>query len=104
MTRRRLALALVLLMGLALGLRGLSAIDVFAADGQVDLFPLDSAYHARSALYSFLNFPSTLTFDSYVAYPDGAMVPTPPLFDFVLAGVARLFGDDEATFERVAAW
>ena len=64
----------------------------------------DASYHARRALYSFVNFPAILSFDPYIAYPDGAPVPIPPLYDWMLAGVARLFGDSTLSFERVAAW
>ena len=91
-----LPVALVLLSALALGLRALHYAQVFPGDGSVDLMIADSAYHARRALFSFVNFPSVLVFDSYMAFPDGARVPMPPLYDWSLAAVARLFGDEES--------
>jgi dolichyl-diphosphooligosaccharide--protein glycosyltransferase len=77
---------------------------IFPGDGSVQFVPGDACYHARRALYSFANFPSLLVFDPYIAYPDGARVPIPPLYDWALAGVALLFGDSTFVFERVAVW
>jgi asparagine N-glycosylation enzyme membrane subunit Stt3 len=89
---------------LALGIRALGFDAVFPDDGRVQFGLADASYHARRALYSFVNFPAVLTFDPYIAYPDGAQVPMPPLYDWTLAGVARLFGRSTLAFERVAAW
>ena len=98
-------LVLLVLAGLsALGIRALSYPETFPLDGSVQLMTEDSAYHARRALYSFVNFPAVLRFDPYMAWPDGATVPMPPLYDWALGGVARAFGDSEVIFERVAAW
>jgi dolichyl-diphosphooligosaccharide--protein glycosyltransferase len=88
---------------LALAARSLNAFSVFV-DGEVYLSMWDASYHARRALYSFLEFPRILWFDPLLAHPGGAPVPMPPLYDWLLAAVARLFGDDVLTFERVAAW
>ena len=89
---------------LALGIRALRFDGAFPDDGIVRFALHDASYHARRALYSFVNFPAILSFDPYIAYPDGAPVPIPPLYDWLLAGVARLFGDSTLSFERVAAW
>ncbi len=89
---------------LAVALRATDLPGVFPPDGTTELAPADSAYHARRALYSFHNFPSVLTFDPYMAWPDGAPVPMPPLYDWAVGGLARCFGDTEQRFERVAAW
>jgi asparagine N-glycosylation enzyme membrane subunit Stt3 len=85
-------------------LRGLGIGEVFPGDGLVDLDVADAAYHARRALFSFVNFPAVLVWDSYIAHPDGAAVPMPPLYDWALAAVARAFGASVSGFERVAAW
>ena len=77
--------------------------QVFGADGRVYLDIHDSAYHARVALYDFVNFPSALHFDPWMAYPDGALVPNPFLFDWAVAGTARLFGSSHHHFEWTAA-
>ena len=74
------------------------------SDGWVLLGVDDSYIHARRALYTVENFPTILEFDHYLAYPRGAAQPSPPLHDWLIAGVARLLGDDLRTFELVAAW
>jgi len=91
-------------LAVAVGIRALRFEVAFPGDGTVQFTSDDATYHARRALYSFVNFPSVLDFDPYIAYPDGAPVPWPPLYDWALAGVARLFGRSTLTFERVAVW
>jgi dolichyl-diphosphooligosaccharide--protein glycosyltransferase len=102
-TRLLVAIALALVMLLALSLRISNRDEVFTGSEGALIRAGDASYHARRALYSFVNFPAVLTFDSYVAWPDGATVPMPPLYDWTLAAVARLFGDTEAVFEQVVA-
>jgi len=96
-------LALGFLMALAFGIRSLGLEFVFVGD-QVVFPPADAQYHLRRAFYTFVNFPSVLLFDPYINYPGGAPVPWPPLFDFVLGGVARAWAEDSRGFEQVAAW
>jgi dolichyl-diphosphooligosaccharide--protein glycosyltransferase len=104
--RRRgwIVAGLLVAFALALGIRALRFETAFPDDGRVQFALADASYHARRALYSFVNFPAILTFDPYIAYPEGAQVPIPPLYDWMLAGVARLFGESTLSFERVAAW
>jgi asparagine N-glycosylation enzyme membrane subunit Stt3 len=100
----RSILVLTALAAIALGVRALWMPDAVGADDRI-LFPVaDASYHARRALWSFARFPEVLTFDSYLSFPDGAVVPMPPLYDWLLAAVARALGSDERTFEWVAAW
>ena len=89
---------------LAWAVRSLLSFKVFADDGSVLLVMGDSAYHARRALYSFVNFPDVLLRDPYMAYPGGSPIQFPPLYDWLLGGTARLFGDSERAFEGVVAW
>lgn len=95
-----------LLSAFAVGLilRSTRYFDVFTREGQVLLGFDDALFAARRGLYSFVNFPEVLGFDPFIAYPDGAASPVPPLFGWAMAAVARLFGDDTQTFETVAAW
>jgi len=88
----------------ALAVRAARFPLIFPGDGSVQFVPGDACYHARRALYTFVNFPSLLVFDPYMAYPDGARVPIPPLYDWALGGVALLFGHSTLVFERAAAW
>jgi asparagine N-glycosylation enzyme membrane subunit Stt3 len=88
----------------ALLVRSLHFPAVFLGDGEVLLAIRDASIHARRALFSFVNFPAVLDWDPYLAYPSGAPVPMPPLYDWTLAAVARAFGDSLSVFEHVAAW
>jgi dolichyl-diphosphooligosaccharide--protein glycosyltransferase len=84
--------------------RSVGAERVFPGDGSVVFALGDAWYHARRAWFTFEHFPRILGFDPLLNYPDGAPAPWPPLYDFALGAVARLFGDSQPTFERVAAW
>lgn len=99
--------AIFWLLGIALlsfALRLLGFDRVLMEDGEVVLQVGDALYHARRALYSFVNFPSILEWDPYLNYPRGSTTGWPPLFDLSSAAVARLFGDDPDTLEKVLAW
>jgi asparagine N-glycosylation enzyme membrane subunit Stt3 len=91
----------------ALCVRSLTLPEVITRDAQgrleIELQRADSSYHARRALYTAENFPSVLLRDSYLAYPDGAVVPMPPLYDFSLGAAARLLGGGQRSLEWVAA-
>lgn len=101
---RRALWILAVLLPLAFAARVFNANDGFARDGEVLIARNDASYHARRALYTFENFPRILWFDAYLAYPDGAPVPVPPLYDWTLAAVARGVGSTQRDFERVLAW
>jgi len=102
--RRRALWILAVLLPLAFAARVFNSNDGFAGDAEVLIARNDASYHARRALYTFENFPRILWFDSYLAYPDGAAVPVPPLYDWSLAAVARAFASTQRGFERVVAW
>lgn len=95
---------LIAACGVGLLVRVLNYPTIFPENGDVLLGLDDAQFHARRALYSFVNFPAVLGFDWFLAYPDGAPAPVPPFFDWATAGVARLFGDDTRSLETVAAW
>lgn len=97
-------LALLSLSLAALAVRSYQLPWIFGPDGSVLIEPYDGSYHARLAYYSFARFPRALFFDPQISYPDGAVVPLPLLYDWCLGAVARLFGETQAVFERVAAW
>ena len=89
---------------LTLAVRCLDIGQVFGLGEEVYLDIADSSFHARRALFSFVNFPEILYRDPYMAYPDGAVVPAPPLYDWALGAVARAFGASTAVFQHVIAW
>lgn len=100
----REALVVVALALVAFGLRALFFGDVFGADGTLALTDPDALYHARRALYSFVNFPSVLVFDPYLNHPHGSPVPWPPLYDWSLAAAARALGGSPRAFDLTLAW
>lgn len=104
MRAKTVAALLVILVALAFLLRVLGLEVVFPGDGTTVFLSWDSFYHARRALFGFVNFPHVLGFDSYVSHPLGAPLPWPPLYDFLLAGGAKLAGADEASFDATIAW
>lgn len=97
-------LALVAIVAVAMVVRSVGLDLVFLDDGDVVFTLGDALYHAHRARFSLANFPDFLTFDSCLNHPHGSSVPYPPLFDLLVAGVARALGGSHATFERVAAW
>ena len=76
---RRLAplFALLALAATAFALRSIGLEQVFAPDGSVIFENGDGPYHARLAHYVFMNFPSFLSWDPYLAGPLGGAVPWP---------------------------
>jgi len=100
----RIAAGLALVCGVTLAFRCLGFESIFPGNGEVLFTVGDGHYHARRALFGFVNFPAILTFDPYLNYPEGAAVPVPPLLDFLVAAVARLAGDSVGVFEHVLAW
>jgi 4-amino-4-deoxy-L-arabinose transferase-like glycosyltransferase len=101
----RLQLALLAAaVATAAAARALGFERVFLQDGRVAFAFGDALYHARRSLYSFVNFPRVLRFDPCINYPDGSVVPHPPLLDWAVAAAARLLADSVAGFELVAAW
>jgi dolichyl-diphosphooligosaccharide--protein glycosyltransferase len=96
--------ALLGLFGVAFVLRA-SGFEWVFTDGDTVVFaPGDAQYHVRRSLYAWLNLPRVLLWDSYINYPEGAAISWPPLFDFTVAALARMFAGDETSFQVVAAW
>jgi asparagine N-glycosylation enzyme membrane subunit Stt3 len=91
-------------VAMALLLRSLGFEWVFVDGETVVLPPGDAQYHMRRALYAWTHFPSVLFFDPYINFPGGAAISWPPLFDFVIATVGRVFADSELAFQRLAVW
>jgi dolichyl-diphosphooligosaccharide--protein glycosyltransferase len=94
---------LATLVVLALLLRCLGAAHVFVGGGDVVLFLGDASFHTYRALASLDRFPSFLSFDQYLNFPDGAVVPSPPGYDLLVAGMALLLGGTQRMLESIAA-
>jgi dolichyl-phosphooligosaccharide-protein glycotransferase len=102
---RGLAWAVLLVIaGLAFAVRAAQFPQILLDDGEVVLRLDDSQYHARRALYTYVNFPRVLERDRYLNFPKGADVPWPPLYDFALGALGRLLADRPEGLARVLAW
>ncbi|KXS45448.1 MAG: dolichyl-diphosphooligosaccharide--protein glycosyltransferase [Methanohalophilus sp. T328-1] len=84
-------LTLLFLVLASFAIRAISSLTVFA-DGKVTFTGMDPFYHMRRIIYTTLNFPSTLTFDSYLNYPYGFDIGWPPLYDQAAALFAMVLG------------
>ena len=99
-TRAGLALAFVL----ALLARSLGLEQVFLDDGSVVFAAGDAYYHARRALFGAAHFPSILQMDPCINWPDGANVPHPPGYTWVIGSLARFLAFEPAGRPSVLAW
>lgn len=64
----------------------------------------DALYHLRRIVEVTRRFPEVPTWDGYLDYPDGAVIPYEPGFDLMLAWICRILrGDDpsEAAIARI---
>lgn len=104
LSKRWVWVLLLLLAAIALLARSLGYPGVFMDDGTVVLAFDDSSYHARLVHEAVANFPVVRSFDPLLNHPDGARVPWPPLYDWLLALVAWLFGGGPFLTDRVLAW
>jgi asparagine N-glycosylation enzyme membrane subunit Stt3 len=98
--RRRAALGLVLLVGLAARLVPWSA--TFAPSGVRFRTDTDPYYHALRAQRTVADWPRVPWSDAHLSFPYGAEIPWPPLFDFVIGASARAAGATAETPELVA--
>ncbi|MGE3188847.1 MAG: hypothetical protein AB7N90_04125, partial [Vicinamibacterales bacterium] len=106
MTRRRDVVLLLLIAGLALGIRIYLPWQTVFQPAGVDFLETDAWYHVRLVENQVRNFPHRVTTDPYAA-PGGQYVPIAPLLDTSIATVVWLLhGRDAATadIERVAAF
>ncbi|MCK5608126.1 oligosaccharyl transferase, archaeosortase A system-associated [Candidatus Pacearchaeota archaeon] len=98
-------IAIILVFFITLAIRMLSINEVFV-DGNVIYYGYDSYYHMRRVVYTVLHFPTTLWYDSYLAYPSGFEITWAPLYDITIAFIAILvsFGSpDIHTIEIIGA-
>ncbi len=84
------SIILAVLFGVALYLRAYLPYDQIFTDGWIKFAGVDAYYHMRLVDNLLHNFPHYLTFDPYTFYPNGTIVPWPPFFDWLLAGIIWL--------------
>lgn len=85
-----LALFIILIIFIATRLNTLKFVFAFP---EIRLMGPDSFYHLKRIIYNLENYPEMLTFDPFLSYPDGDLVPWPSLFDFIGGTIAKIFGD-----------
>lgn len=90
-------------LSVALLARLVTLLPVFSG-GEVQPIGTDALYHLRRIHEAVLHFPSLLTLDPYLSFPERLPNPYEPGFDLLLASFVRLLaGDSEPSFQRVAA-
>jgi len=98
--RYRIGLAVVSLIGAALRLGTWST--VFTASG-ITLDGTDSYYHLRRAWLTMLDWPWVPQFDHLMNVPDGAPLLWAPLFDLLLATLAKVLPGESLQAVELAA-
>jgi len=93
------------LFAAALAIRALPMPTVLLRDS-VQPFGGDSFYHLRRIAYSIERFPDVLGFDRYLNFPSGAIAIWTPVFDWLVALLAVVWGAAPASIEmeRIAVW
>ncbi len=98
--------AILPFLGLALLIRSINYVQVFRNDG-LRLIGPDAYYHVRRIVEGMRTFPFLPSFDPYLSYPEGALCPYEPGFDFVLAALSRaatgVFGLRESSIPAFCA-
>lgn len=78
--------------------------DVFTDQGTL-LGGTDGYYHLRRAYLVTQDWPTVIQFDHLMSVPEGARIQWPPLLDFLLGTVTKVFpGATASTLEVVGAW
>ena len=85
-------IALLVIAGISLFIRIALPYDQVFIDGAVYFKGTDAWYHMRLVDNLVHNFPHSIFFDPYTFYPHGTIVPWPPFFDWLVAGIAWLVG------------
>jgi len=100
---KRFILPLLVLFAFVIRMISLSRIS---SNGNMYFTGTDAFYHMRRVFYTTENFPSVLTFDSYLNYPLGYDIGWPPLYDHAIALLALVLGmgsPDTGTIEFAGA-
>lgn len=95
----------------AFALRVLPALDLVypdASQGTAILQGSDPWFHLRTAQNLLAHFPWRSSHDPFMLHPGGGQaIPTAPLWDYIVAGIAWVLGlgaPDERLSAHVAAW
>jgi len=102
--RRRAILLGILVLALAARIANLRGVF---PGGDVVLFFTDAYYHLRRAWLTALHFPHVPSFDTFVNYPEGAIIYWGPALDWLVAGAAWIRAGgapDLQAVSQVGAW
>ena len=77
--------------GVALYLRIALPYDRIFTDEWIKFVGSDSYYHMRIVDNLVFNFPHLNSIDPYMVYPGGMRIDSFPFYDYLLAGIIRLF-------------
>jgi asparagine N-glycosylation enzyme membrane subunit Stt3 len=100
-------LGLLLVVGIAAGVRLLPWSSVFTPAGVRFTVDTDPHYHVLRVHRAIAEWPQVASRDPWLDYPNGVDVVWPPLFDAVMASAAEVLGAGHPTpelVERVAAF
>jgi len=89
MSRQRYATSLIVVSLIAAALRLGTWSSVFTASG-ITLDGTDGYYHLRRAWLTMMDWPWVPQFDHLMNVPDGAPLVWAPLYDFLLATMAKV--------------
>ncbi|WP_225335109.1 oligosaccharyl transferase, archaeosortase A system-associated [Halomicrobium urmianum] len=93
---------LLLAMAFMFWVRAQSYGNFVRDDGSVRLTAVDSWYHWRTTMYTVRNWPQTMPYDPWTAFPTGTYVGQfGTLFDQIVATAAILVGGGDPTPETV---
>ena len=98
--------ALAGLLVLSFLIRCLRFRQVIGSDS-VYFFGTDPFYHMRRIFVTLANYPHVPPFDYYVNFPEGSYIVWPAGFDFILATIILLLGQDASAtlaVEKICAW
>jgi dolichyl-diphosphooligosaccharide--protein glycosyltransferase len=90
----------------AAAVRSLNHAGVFTG-GDVILWEVDPFYHVRRIWLTVLHYPHVPVFDPYLCFPEGAVCPWPPGFDFALATLVKVLAGPAAGLldvKTITAW
>ena len=103
MSRQRYATSLIVVSLIAAALRLGTWSSVFTASG-ITLDGTDGYYHLRRAWLTLMDWPWVPQFDHLMNVPEGAPLVWAPLYDFLLATMAKVLpGGPESAVELAGA-
>ncbi|MFC1893917.1 oligosaccharyl transferase, archaeosortase A system-associated [Chloroflexota bacterium] len=102
-----IGMILALCFGISLFLRTYFPYENIFSGEWIKFGNVDVYYHMRLVDNMLQHFPQRIAFDPYTAYPRGHIIFWPPLFDWLIAGIAWIIGfgaPSQHTVDMVGAY